>query len=196
LAQRIDFTGQRVGLTDEATATRKRTDILAGLATRLVGNFNIDTVAQYNPDLGRVVQSSVTGSYRPEQRKLFNVSYRTTYDPNVSTTTLNEYEVSGQWPITRQWYGVARYNYDFISNRVLNRLAGVEYDADCWVVRVVQRRFQNTSSMTTSEIYMQIDFKGFSGWGSNPINLIRFNVPGYEPINSLPAPISPFESYE
>jgi LPS-assembly protein len=50
--------------------------------------------------------------------------------------------------------------------------------------------------MTTSEIYMQIDFKGFSGWGSNPINLVRFNVPGYEPINSLPAPISPFESYE
>ena len=196
LAQRIDFTGQRVGLTDEATATRKRTDILAGLATRLVGNFNIDTVAQYNPDLGRVVQSSVTGSYRPEQRKLFNVSYRTTYDPNVSATTLDEYEVSGQWPITRQWYGVARYNYDFISGRVLNRLAGVEYDADCWVVRVVQRRFQNTSSMTTSEIYMQIDFKGFSGWGSNPINLVRFNVPGYEPINSLPAPISPFESYE
>ena len=196
LAQRIDFTGQRVGLTDEVTAARKRTDILAGLATRLVGNFNIDTVAQYNPDLGRVVQSSVTGSYRPEQRKLFNVSYRTTYDPNISATTLDEYEVSGQWPITRQWYGVARYNYDFISGRVLNRLAGVEYDADCWVVRVVQRRFQNTSSITTSEIYMQIDFKGFSGWGSNPINLVRFNVPGYEPINSLPAPISPFESYE
>jgi LPS-assembly protein len=138
----------------------------------------------------------VTASYRPEQRKLFNVSYRSTFDPSVSTTTLDQYEISGQWPITRNWYGVARYNYDFISGQVLNRLAGVEYDADCWVARVVQRRFQNTSSMTTSEIYMQIDFKGFSGWGSNPINLVRFNVPGYEPINSLPAPISPFESYE
>jgi LPS-assembly protein len=196
LAQRIDFSGQRVGLTNDVAATPRRTDILAGLATRLVGNFNIDTVAEYNPALGRVVQSSVTASYRPEQRKLFNVSYRSTFDPSVSTTTLDQYEISGQWPITRNWYGVARYNYDFISGQVLNRLAGVEYDADCWVARVVQRRFQNTSSMTTSEIYMQIDFKGFSGWGSNPINLVRFNVPGYEPINSLPAPISPFESYE
>jgi LPS-assembly protein len=50
--------------------------------------------------------------------------------------------------------------------------------------------------LSTSEIYMQIDFKGFTGLGSNPINLIRFNIPGYEPISPNPAPISPFESYE
>lgn len=196
LAQRIDIDGQRVGLTSDATTARRRTDILGGLATRLAGNFNLDTIAQYNPDVSRIVQSSITGSYRPDMRKLINLSYRSTYDPNTKTNTLNQYEASGQWPITRQWYGVARYNYDVISNRVLNRVVGLEYDADCWVVRVVQRRYQNTSVLATSEIYMQIDFKGFSGFGNNPVNLIRFNVPGYEPVSAIPAPVSPFESYE
>jgi LPS-assembly protein len=75
-------------------------------------------------------------------------------------------------------------------------VAGLEYDADCWVARVVMRRYQNTSVLATNEIYMQIDFKGFSGLGSNPIDLIRFNVPGYEPISHMPAPVSPFERYE
>jgi LPS-assembly protein len=195
LAQRIDLTGQRVGLTSEQSVTQKKTDILAGLATRLAGNFNVDGVAQYSQERSKLVQQSITASYRPETRKLVNVSYRRTLNPDNSTA-LDQYEISGQWPIARNWYGVARYNYDLVSSKVLNRLVGLEYDADCWVVRVVQRRYQNTSVLATSEIYMQIDFKGFSGLGSNPINLIRFNVPGYEPISANPAPISPFERYE
>ena len=73
-----------------------------------------------------MVQQSVTASYRPEVKKLVNVSYKRTVDVNKNATT-DQYEVSGQWPITRQWYGVARYNYDLISNRVLNRVAGLEY---------------------------------------------------------------------
>jgi len=196
-AQRTDFDGQRVGLYSESTTpARKRSDLLAGLSTRLAGNFNVDGVAQYNEDIAKIVQQTVTLGYRPELRKLVNVSYRRTIDPTSARASLDQYEISGQWPITRKWYGVARYNYDLISDRVLNRLMGLEYDADCWVVRVVQRRFQNTTVLATSEIFMQIDFKGFSGFGSNPINLIRFNVPGYEPVSVNPAPISPFESYE
>ncbi len=195
LAQRIDMEGQRVTLTSQPQAQSKRSDLLAGLSTRLVGNFNLDGLLQYNEQISKLVQQSVTASYRPEVRKLLNLSYKRTVDTYNRATT-DQYEASGQWPITRQWYGVARYNFDLISNRVLNRVAGLEYDADCWVMRLVQRRYQNTSVMATSEIYMQIDFKGFSGFGNNSIDLIRFNVPGYEPVSPNPAPISPFESYE
>jgi LPS-assembly protein len=195
VAQRIDMNGQRVGLTAEKPST-KRSDILAGLSTRLVGNFNLDGLVQYNEQISKLVQQSVTASYRPEVRKLLNVSYKRTVNPSDVTTTTDQYEISGQWPVARQWYGIARYNYDLISNQVLNRVVGLEYDADCWVVRFVQRHYKNTSTLATSEVYMQIDFKGFSGIGSNPINLIRFNIPGYEPISHNPAPISPFESYE
>ena len=195
IAQRIDMEGQRVGLTAEQRPT-KRSDILAGLSTRLVGNFNLDGVIQYNEEVSKFVQQSVTASYRPELRKLLNASYKRVVNPVDAKATSDQYELSGQWPITRQWYGMARYNFDLISNQVLNRVAGLEYDADCWVVRLVHRHYQNTSVLSTSEIYMQIDFKGFSSVGSNPINLIRFNIPGYEPISPNPAPISPFESYE
>ena len=202
LAQRIDMEGQQVTLTGQAQTQVKRSDLLAGLSTRLAGNFNLDALAQYNDQISQIVQQSVTASYRPEVRKLLNVSYKRSVDINNKDSnnnpraTTDQYELSGQWPITRQWYGVARYNYDLISNKVLNRVAGLEYDADCWVLKVVQRRYQNTSILATSEIYMQIDFKGFSGFGNNPIDLIRFNIPGYEPISPNPAPISPFESYE
>jgi LPS-assembly protein len=204
LAQRIDMSGQQVTLTGPAPtqAQTKRSDLLAGLSTRLAGNFNLDGLVQYNDQVSKLVQQSITASYRPEVRKLINASYKRSVDINKKDinnnllATTDQYELSGQWPIARQWYGVARYNYDLISNQVLNRVAGLEYDADCWVVRLVQRRYQNTTVLATSEIYMQIDFKGFSGFGNNSIDLIRFNIPGYEPISPNPAPISPFESYE
>jgi len=204
LAQRIDMSGQQVTLTGPAPtqAQTKRSDMLAGLSTRLAGNFNLDGLVQYNDQVSKLVQQSITASYRPEVRKLINASYKRSVDINKKDinnnllATTDQYELSGQWPIARQWYGVARYNYDLISNQVLNRVAGLEYDADCWVVRLVHRRYQNTTVLATSEIYMQIDFKGFSGFGNNSIDLIRFNIPGYEPISPNPAPISPFESYE
>jgi len=195
VAQRVDMDGQQVTLTGQPQAQTKRSDLLAGLSTRLVGNFNLDGLVQYNEQISKLVQQSVTASYRPEVRKLLNLSYKRSVDVYNRATT-DQYEASGQWPITREWYGIARYNYDLISNQVLNRVAGLEYDADCWVMRLVHRRYQNTSVLTTSEIYMQIDFKGFSGFGNNSIDLIRFNIPGYEPVSPNPAPISPFESYE
>lgn len=195
LAQRIDMNGQQVTLTTQPQTQSRRSDLLGGISTRLAGNFNLDGLLQYNEQTNKLVQQSFTASYRPEIRKLVNLSYKRTVDAYSNATT-DQYEASGQWPITRQWYGVARYNYDLLSNRILNRVAGVEYDADCWVMRLVHRRYQNTSVLATSELYMQIDFKGFSGFGNNSIDLIRFNVPGYEPVSPNPAPISPFESYE
>lgn len=202
LAQRLDLEGQQVTLTGQSQVQTKRSDLLAGLSTRLVGNFNLDGLVQYNEQIGELVQQSITASYRPEARKLINLSYKRLVDinrkdlNNKALATTDQYEVSGQWPIARKWFGITRYNYDLISNKILNRVVGFEYDADCWVARLVQRRYQNTSIRTTSEIYMQIDFKGFSGFGNNSIDLIRFNIPGYEPISPNPAPISPFESYE
>jgi len=75
VAQRIDISGQKVGLTAEQNST-KRSDVLAGLSTRLMGNFNVDGLVQYNEQLAKLVQQSVTASYRPEVRKLLNVSYK------------------------------------------------------------------------------------------------------------------------
>mgnify|MGYP003346687029 FL=1 len=90
LAQRIDISGQRLGLYADQPTVPKRSDILGGLTTRLPGNFNIDTTLQYNTSLARIVQSSLTASYRPDFRKVLNFGYRNSYDPNASQTTLNQ----------------------------------------------------------------------------------------------------------
>jgi LPS-assembly protein len=127
---------------------------------------------------------------------MLNFSYRYTYDPTIPDTTIYQYEVSGQWPLTKNLYGIGRWNYDKVSEKTLNTLVGFEYDQDCWAARVAVQKFVNTSLVSTTQIFFQLEFKGLGGVGNNPIDIMRFNIPGYMPVNQAPTPVSRFERYE
>ena len=196
IAQRFDISGQRVGLYGDQAVVPSYSDLLIGAATRLDGNINLDAASEFNQNLNRIVQSSITASWRPAPRKMLNASYRYNFEPSAMTTTIYQYELSGQWPITRTLYGIGRWNFDQVTGQTLNTLAGFEYDQDCWAFRVAINRFVNTSQVSTSQIFFQLEFKGLSGFGNNPIDIMRLNIPGYIPVDQKPLPLSRFESYE
>lgn len=196
IAQRFDMAGQRVGLYGDQISIPSYSNLLIGAATRLDRNVNLDVASEFNQELGRTVQSSVTASWRPAPRKMVNGGYRYNFDPNKSNTTIDQFEVSGQWPLSKSFYGIGRWNFDKVTGQTLNTLAGLEYDQDCWAFRVAINRFVNTTQVSTSQIFFQIEFKGLSGFGNNPIDIMRLNIPGYIPANQKPLPLSRFESYE
>ena len=196
IAQRVDFTGQRVGLYGDQVNPPAYSDLLFGLSTRLSGNINLDFANQFNQDLNRTVQSSTTASWRPAPRKMLNASYRYNYDVNALTTSIYQYELSGQWPITNSLYAIGRWNFDKVTQQTLNTLAGFEYDQDCWAFRVAINKYVNTSQVSTSQIFFQLEFKGLTGVGNNPIDIMRLNIPGYVPVDQKPLPLTRFETYE
>ncbi len=196
VAQRFDFKGQRVGLYGDQTNPPAYSDLLFGLSTRLSGNINLDFANQFNQDLNRTVQSSTTASWRPAPRKMLNASYRYNYDTNAMTTSIYQYELSGQWPLTNSLYAIGRWNFDKVTQQTLNTLAGFEYDQDCWAFRVALNRFVNTSQTSTTQIFFQLEFKGLTGVGNNPIDIMRLNIPGYVPVSQKPLPLTRFETYE
>ena len=135
-------------------------------------------------------------SWLPAAKRMLNFSTRYTFDPTQSLATVYQNEVSGQWPVSKNLYAIGRWSYDLISQQSLNTLAGLEYDQECWALRLALQRFVNTSQLTTSQVFVQIEFKGLSGVGNNPIDIMKFNIPGYVPTNATPTPRSPFERYE
>jgi len=201
LAQRVDIGGQRVGLSgnlapDEFSGQKKYSDLLMSASTRLLGNLNLDIFNQYNYKLNRSVQTVATASWRPSPRRMINLSHRYTFDQYSSRPTVYQNEISGQWPISKDVYGIGRWNYDQVTKKTLNTLVGLEYDQECWAFRVVWQRFVNTSQFSTSQVFMQLELKGLSGIGNNPTNIIRMNIPGYTPELPVRQPLSPFERYE
>jgi len=75
----------------------------------------------------------------------------------------------------------AKEGYDVVET--LEAVAGVEYNADCWAVRLVGQRLTTTTQTTSNSVYLQIELNGLARFGTNPLELLRRSVPGYQQTN-------------
>ncbi|CAJ0873579.1 LPS-assembly protein LptD [Ralstonia sp. LMG 32965] len=198
IAQRIDLDGQRVTLAGAApTSVRRYSDLLGATTIQMFRGIFFDTNLQYNQDIDRIMRSTVAFSWKPEANKVINLGYRYyRQDANTGQLPLEQADISTQWPITRRLYGLGRIGYDLDARKPSDMLLGLEYVADCWVGRLAVQRYSNAVSGYTTHIFAQIEFKGLSKVGNNPIDVIRLNVPGYQPVTAQPITPSVLDQYE
>ena len=171
------FSKQRVALPDETIRTARRTDILTSITGRLRADIHADFGWRYNPREGRAEQLAVGGSYRPAAGKVINAGYRFARDK------LGQIDVSVQWPLSGKWHGVGRYNYSTKDRRAVKIIGGLEYDAGCWIGRLVVQRLATIADRPTSALFVQLELNDFFSIGSNPLELLKRNIPGYGTID-------------
>ena len=124
--------------------------------------------------------------YQPELGKVISAGYRYNRNSVNETPTVDQIDISGQWPLSSRWSAVGRYNYSFLgSNQLLEAIAGVEYNAGCWAVRAVAQRLEAIAGSPNTTLFLQLELTDFGSIGSNPINLLRRSVPGYGKTNEL-----------
>ena len=136
-------------------------------------------------------------AWRPETRKLFNIGYRYRRATSVTdNSAIDQLETSSQWPLTRRLYGIGRVAFDLSASQLVDALVGFEYAADCWVGRFVYQRFRNTTNGYTGRFFFQVELRGLSKIGTNPLDLLRLNVPGYQPVPVQAVQPSQLDHYE
>jgi LPS-assembly protein len=89
------------------------------------------------------------------------------------------------------WYAVGRFNYSLQDSRVTDGILGVEYDAGCWIGRVVAERVSTGLSEATTRVMLQLELVGLSRLGSNPLKVLKDSIPGYRMLRedrSVPTP--------
>ena len=95
-----------------------------------------------------------------------------------------------------RWYSVGRMNFSLKDRKMVDTLLGFEYDAGCWLGRVVYERLQSTTSTSRSRILFQLEFVGLARVGSSPLKTLRDNIPRYQYLREDLAPTSRFTSYD
>jgi len=175
--QRFYFSTQKVGLPGEVLRSDRQTDFLGSLSGRILPKTYADVGVQYNPRLNRVERLNVGGRYQPEAGQVLNAGYRYTRDQ------LGQIDLSGQWPVFGGWHAVGRFNYSTKDKRMVESVAGLEYDGGCWVGRVVFQRLATQTQVSNTALFFQLELNGFAKVGSNPLDILRRNVPGYGVIN-------------
>ncbi|CAN0188584.1 unnamed protein product, partial [Phaeothamnion confervicola] len=178
IGQRYSFSEQRVGITPTTPPTTGRSDLLASVGARLAQYWNLDAATQYNQQQSRSTRSSLNLRYAPEFAKFINMGYRYTRD------SINQVDISGQWPVRPGWFALGRYNYSFLDGRLLEGVAGLEYNGGCWVLRLVAQRLQVATQLASTSFFVQLELNDLAQIGSDPFDMLKRTISGYTPTNT------------
>ncbi len=189
LGQRYYFKPQEVSLTPVLPGS-DRSDVLAAVTGQITKHWFTDLGMQYNVNDHVTERSSAVLRYQPDSGKVVNFGYRFTRD------SLEQLDLSTEWPIGGRWTGLARYNYSLQDRRLLEGLLGVEYNAGCWAARFVLHRFASATQEYVNAMFFQLELTGISGLGSSPLEVLRQSITGYTKTNEKrPVDFNPFPSF-
>ncbi len=211
LAQRLRMRDQLVTLPDGTTAQAGISDILAAGTLNLSPQWALDTTLQYDQKTNNLLRRVIGGRYNPGSYRLVNAALRT--ENNTSGEAVSQQiDIGWQWPLHDlwggadssegrglgggRWYSVSRINYDYLNRKPVESIIGFEYDAGCWISRVVAERLQVADGVARQRILFQLEFIGFTRVGTNAMGSLMRNVPRYQSLN--PASLSPsrFGNYD
>lgn len=214
VAQRYRFSDQLVRLPGELPVSSGFSDILLGAGVRWDNRWTFDSTLQFDAQTHRTTRTTLTTRFNPSPYRVFNTAYRLTRDQS------EQIDLGWQWPLrdfawgtdeapaagqalapgqglgADRWYSVGRMNFSLKDRKMVDTLLGFEYDAGCWLGRVVYERLQSTTSTSRSRILFQLEFVGLARVGSSPLKTLRDNIPRYQYLREDLAPTSRFTSYD
>ena len=185
IGQRYYFTDQRVYLYNtNLEESQNRSDLLVMAGGKILPTFSVDSAFQYNQSTKKMYSANFSTQWKPGPMKLLNAEYRYLRDTvDFYGNKLDQVNVSGQWPIAKRWYAIGQVSYSLADSRTIENIFGFQYNADCWIFRLMAQRYATSSVETNTALYFQLELKGLSSIGSNPLNALRRSIPGYEPLS-------------
>jgi hypothetical protein len=144
----------------------------------------IDGSLQYDAAQNRTAQFDLAGRYNPQPGRVLNAAYRYTRDQ------IKQVDLSGQWPLGAGLTVVGRWNWSLSDSKLIEGVAGFEYNAGCWEIRAVAHRFITATQQVSTSFQVQLELSGLSRIGINPLETLKQNISGYRrsqfPISAAP----------
>jgi LPS-assembly protein len=185
IGQQYYFKSQQVTL-NEPPRTTNSSDILFAAEARLSDVWSAATLWDYQPSTKLTQRFDLGARWQPGQGRVLNFAYRFNRqdtDSSGNTTQLKQIDLSGQWPLSANWSAIGRWNYSLVDAKTLEGVIGFEYNGGCWVFRVAAQRLQTNTQQVSNSVYVQFELNGLARIGTNPIDVLRRSVPGYQKVN-------------
>ena len=188
LAQRYLLRDQQI-TPDGIPLTQRFSDLLLVGSAHLTQRWTFDAALQYSPQINRTTRSVLSARYSPGPFRTLAAGYR------LARGASEQLDLGWQWPVYRgnegdkgnsgavcrgTLYSVGRINYSMKDSRITDSLAGFEYDTGCWIGRIVAERVSTGRTEATTRLLLQLELVGLSRLGSNPLQVLKDNIPGYK----------------
>ncbi len=207
IAQRFYLQKPKVALRNERVGLENRSEFLGNLSVAVTDKFNTEVGVQLDTYNRKMAQGYASIRWFPKRLTSLSLTYRYQRDPfyynennqlyGYQLQGKNNISVAGQWPITENLYMVGRHDYSIKERRSTQSIIGMEYKGDCcWTSRVVFQRYAVSKEKTNTSVFFQLELTGLGAVGSDPMELLRDSIPGYQNIKDPKTVQSPFERYE
>ena len=170
VGKQVHLTKPKVGV---VANPKRNSDVVLSVRGKITPALSVSHSMQIDHSKSRTDVMRSIVSYQPEIGKVVNLGYR--YTRGV----LAQYDISGQWPITKRLRVVARKNYSLRNTRDLSELMGLEYNACCWTVRFVAQKLRTSNTRTNTTFFLQLELGGIMQIGSDPLKILTRGIPGY-----------------
>lgn len=207
VAQRALLADQNVTLPRGTPVTETLSDTLVGARVQWDPLWSLDSNVQFSTKSRESVRTTIGGRYTPGKFRVLSAAYR------LQRGVSEQLDLGWQWPLSGifgrapepipgralgpgQWYGVGRLNYSLPDRKFVDVVAGFEYDAGCWLGRVVLERLQTSASTSDRRILFQLEFSGFSRLGGSSLESLQSHVPKYQYLREEVVPGDRFQNYD
>lgn len=182
VGQRFYFDNQQVYLPGTTPQESGSSDFLVGAEGRLADAWSMIGLMQYDFGTSQVDRFNVGTRYQPGPGRVVSLLYRYSrelVDQVGGQSELKQTYLSAQWPLSANWSFLGAWNYSIPDRKTLEGVVGLEYNAGCWVLRVVGQQLITTTETTTRSLFVQLELNGLARVGTSPLDLLRRTVPGY-----------------
>lgn len=155
---------------------------LSELAVRLNDRSSLLTSLTTDNDLGRVDEALVHLHYAADPQRLGNLGYRLSHD--AAGNVIKQSDLSFLYPVGDRVRLLGRWRANLAEGNSLEEILGAEYEACCWKVRLVNRRWRREvialgDTRMESTIELQLILKGLFGLGNRLDELLVGSIQGY-----------------
>lgn len=176
------FSDRKVSL-NGVVDTAKQSDIIANLDTNW-GNWKGSIDLQWDAAKSRLQQDNYVLHYKLDARHLFNIGYRKRMVRNSDAIDIEQTDTSFVYAISRNYSGIARWNYSLKDAKSIDSIVGLAYDSCCWSLQLLaQRRLKKSTSAKNpydNAILVQFVFKGLGSLsGSKTRSILTKSIYGY-----------------
>ena len=209
LAQRRYFSERYVTLPGGKPRDDRKSDYLLGVYAALTDTLTTRFDAQFSPESNERNRMSAGLRWTPKRLATLSATYRYERDPqqiaNPAITSQPNYVdrskenvvVSTQWPLAQKLYFMGRLDYSIQEKRSTQTIMGLEYKGNCcWAARMVFQRYSVSLGDKNTALFLQLELNGLGSLGTDPMNFLRRNITGYEPVNPPIPDKTTFERYE
>jgi LPS-assembly protein len=191
LGQAFYFADREVALSEDAPpVTTPRSAIANRISWQIGRRWTAYEDSEWDDATQNLDNLSVGLQYSDEENYVFNTSY-IYHDPDATSASpgdekIKQSDVSFILPLAARWSLLTRWGYDVERQRSFDNMVGIEYEACCWQLRLVNRRFLEESPDNLAlvkprqGIYLQFQLKGLGGVGNQVESLLESGIPGFE----------------